>query len=264
MPRVLFHPKFRRLAGCALVAGATWGCASDESARRAVAELASVQRELAEMRTMHQGNTRELAELGSRMRGLESEAAGLATEIRSAAPELTRARAALEEADAALRARVTRSAPPAPAPAQAPGVASAARAAPATEPTPERLHASAMANVRAREPGQAVLELTDLIARFPRHPLAAAAQLGIGEAYYQQGDCRQALVELGKVVEGYPGSAQVPDALLKIGLCRRSLGEPGGATAAWRRLVSEHPRTDAAARARALLDVRSGAARRSR
>jgi len=114
------------------------------------------------------------------------------------------------------------------------------RSAPATEPTPERLHASAMANVRAREPGQAVLELTDLIARFPRHPLAAAAQLGIGEAYYQQGDCRQALVELGKVVEGYPGSAQVPDALLTIGLCRRSLGEPGGATAAWRRLVSEH------------------------
>src|SRR3990167_6022605 len=118
MPRVLLHPTFRRLAGCALVAGATWGCASDESARRAVAELASVQRELAEMRTMHQGNTRELAELGSRMRGLESEVAGLATEIRSAAPELTRARAALEEADAALRARVTRSAPPAPAPAQ--------------------------------------------------------------------------------------------------------------------------------------------------
>jgi len=73
MPRVLLHPNFRRLAGCALVAGATWGCASDESARRAVAELASVQRELAEMRAMHQGNTRELAELGSRMRGIESE-----------------------------------------------------------------------------------------------------------------------------------------------------------------------------------------------
>ena len=50
---------------------------------------------------------------------------------------------------------------------------------------PKQLFSSAMANFRAHELGQAVLELTNLITRFPDHALAASAQVWIGEAYYQ-------------------------------------------------------------------------------
>jgi tol-pal system protein YbgF len=121
-----------------------------------------------------------------------------------------------------------------------------------------------MANLRAREAGQAVLEFTEIVTRFPRHPLAASAQLAIGEAYQQQGDVRQALIEYRRVTETYAGSPQVPEALLRIGLCQRTLGDARAAVATWERLAREHPKSAAAARARALLDSRRSAGRAAR
>ena len=128
----------------------------------------------------------------------------------------------------------------------------------------EQLFSAAMANLRAQEPGQAVLELTDLIARFPDHALAASAQLWIGEAYYQQRDYRQSLVELKRVLDGYPKSRQVADALLKTGLCHRALGDGAAARTAWEQVVREHSGSPAAGQARSLLGTRESAARSGR
>ena len=147
---------------------------------------------------------------------------------------------------------------PAPPPAGAPrGAARSAQSA-------EQLFSAAMANFRAQEHGQAVLELTDLIARFPDHTLAASAQLGIGEAYYQQRDFRQSLVELKRVLDSYPRSRQVADALLKIGLCHRALGDGAAARTAWEQVVREHSGSPAAGQARSLLGTRESAARSGR
>ena len=147
---------------------------------------------------------------------------------------------------------------PAPPPAGAPrGAARSAQSA-------EQLFSAAMANFRAQEPGQAVLELTDLIARFPDHALAASAQLWIGEAYYQQRDYRQSLVELKRVLDGYPKSRQVADALLKTGLCHRALGDGAAARTAWEQVVREHSGSPAAGQARSLLGTRESAARGGR
>jgi len=120
-----------------------------------------------------------------------------------------------------------------------------------------------MANFRAREHGQAVLELTDLITRYPSHGLAPAAQLWIGEAYYEQRDYQQALMELKRVSEAYPRSPQVADALLKSGLCQRALGDRSAATSAWEQVIREHPESAAARQARTLLGSRDSAARGS-
>lgn len=128
----------------------------------------------------------------------------------------------------------------------------------------EQLFSAAMANFRAQESGQAVLELTDLIARFPDHKLAPAAQLWIGEAYYQQRDYRQSLVELKRVLDGYPKSPQVADALLKSGLCHRALGDRAAARTAWEQVVRDHSSSAAAGRARSLLGSRESAARSGR
>src|SRR4029077_3301181 len=91
----------------------------------------------------------------------------------------------------------------------------------AREVSPEKLYASAMANFRSEDNGQAVLEFRELVDRFPQHPLASNSQYWVGEGYYRQRDFRQALGEFQKVVDGYPQSAQVPEALLKLGLCYR-------------------------------------------
>jgi tol-pal system protein YbgF len=147
----------------------------------------------------------------------------------------------------------------APSPAGKPAV----RPAPVAAPSAEKIFSAAMANFRAQEHGQAVLELTDLITRYPSHGLAPAAQLWIGEAYYEQRDYQQALIELKRVSEAYPRSPQVADALLKTGLCQRALGDRSAATSAWEQVIREHPESAAAGQARTLLGSRDSAARGS-
>jgi tol-pal system protein YbgF len=135
---------------------------------------------------------------------------------------------------------------------------------PRSEQSAEQLFSAAMTNFRAQESGQAVLELSDLIARFPDHALAPSAQLWIGEAYYQQRDYRQSLVELKRVLDGYPKSPQVADALLKSGLCHRALGDRAAARTAWEQVVREHSSSAAAGQARSLLGTRESASRSGR
>src|SRR5439155_1543696 len=116
------------------------------------------------------------------------------------------------EAGRETRARVRPLATPPPAPPVAPPPArpAAAQSAPpverpAREPhepravAPERAYAAAMASFRANEHGQAVLDLLDFLARYPKHPLAGNAQYCIGEAYYVQHDQPQTLVEFQNV-----------------------------------------------------------------
>lgn len=153
------------------------------------------------------------------------------------------------------------SAPAAPATLPAPAAPKESKGGPRSAQPAEQLFAAAMANLRAQEPGQAVLELTDLIARFSDHALVPSAQLWIGEAYYQQRDYRQSLVELKRVLDGYPKSPQVADALLKSGLCHRALGDRAAARTAWEQVVREHSSSAAAGRARSLLGTRESAAR---
>ena len=89
--------------------------------------------------------------------------------------------------------------------------------------------------------------------RFPQHPLASNSQYWVGEVYYRQRDFRQALVEFQKLADGYPQSAQVPEALLKLGLCHRALKDTAAARESFERVVKGYPGTDAASQARTLL-----------
>jgi tol-pal system protein YbgF len=135
------------------------------------------------------------------------------------------------------------------------------REVPARAESPEHAYAAALATFRAREHGQAVLDFLDVIAKHPRHPLAANAQYWIGEAYYVQRDYRQALAEFQKVPEVAPGSAKAADALLKIGLCQRNLRDEARARQTWQRVVRDFPQSEAAIKARGFLKPEAGAAR---
>ena len=108
-----------------------------------------------------------------------------------------------------------------------------------------------MGTFRAREHGQAVLDLLDFLARYPGHSLAGNAQYWIGEAYYVQHDYRQALVEFQKVLDF--GAGKIPEALVKIGLCHVSLRDANRARQTWQRVVREYPQSESAGAARALL-----------
>jgi tol-pal system protein YbgF len=237
------------------------------------------------MKNTQDAQAQELARLAGDVKAMDAQQAFLVAEIKHLSEQIAKLNSSLSEAEGAIRSlRATpvppesRPAPPfvpppapalapVPIPAPAPRPAAPSAGAPAAAALPsrnaeaDRIFAAALARLRAGDDGQAALEFTGFVAQFPSHPQAAAAQNHIGEAYYRQRDYRQALGEFQKTVDGYTQVAQVSEALLKIGLCQRSLGDPARAKAAWEQVVKQFPKSDAARQARALLAARPAGGR---
>ncbi|NNC64215.1 MAG: tol-pal system protein YbgF [Gammaproteobacteria bacterium] len=81
---------------------------------------------------------------------------------------------------------------------------------------------------------------------FPSSPLADNAQYWLAETYYVQRQFTTALPAFELVVNAYPNSIKLPDALLKIGFCNYELSQWDQARAALERVVREFPDTTAA------------------
>lgn len=197
---------------------------------RAAADLTRVSGQVSELEA-------QLRELATGLGESRAEVAALRTRLAEAEEATRRARAETERLQQALEA----------ARAERP-----VREEP--RPAAEAAYAAALASFRGREHGQAVLEFQDFLARYPGHPLGPSAQFWIGEAFFVQRDYRRALREFAKVLE-LGGDGMAPEALLRIGVCHSRLREPERARQAWRRVVTDFPHSDAADRARALLDT---------
>jgi tol-pal system protein YbgF len=230
--------------------------AASAALRRELGDLAA---RLAKLDTALGDNAKALASLEGKLVAVEGTAAATAASL-----------AALETKVAAAQAVAVPPPVPPPAPKRAalPAPVATAVPAPLASPPPrdgiapratasseaERAYAAALATFRAREHGQAVLDLLDFLGRYPKHSLAPAAQYWIGEAYFLQRDYRQAIVEFEKVLEHGTTNTKIPDALLRAGMAWRRLRDPERARQAWQRVVQEFPRSEAAQRARTLLD----------
>lgn len=81
---------------------------------------------------------------------------------------------------------------------------------------------------------------------FPSSPLADNAQYWLAETYYVQRQFTTALPAFLEVVETYPQSSKLPDALLKIGFCNYELQQWEEAQNALQRVAREFPATTAA------------------
>lgn len=101
---------------------------------------------------------------------------------------------------------------------------------------------------------QRLAEAEDGFARFlaanADSDLADNAQFWLGECALRRGDVAGALAGFRAVVERYPEGNKVPDALLKIGFCLASLGEPESAATVYGELLLRFPETAAAETAR--------------
>jgi tol-pal system protein YbgF len=269
---------------CGVAAAALAGCTSGRGAHTPQ-DAPPARVTLADMKNTQDAQAQELARLAGDVKAMDAQQAFLVAEIKHLSEQIAKLNSSLSEAEGAIRSlRATpvppesRPAPPfvpppapalapVPIPAPAPRPAAPSAGAPAAAALPsrnaeaDRIFAAALARLRAGDDGQAALEFTGFVAQFPSHPQAAAAQNHIGEAYYRQRDYRQALGEFQKTVDGYTQVAQVSEALLKIGLCQRSLGDPARAKAAWEQVVKQFPKSDAARQARALLAARPAGGR---
>jgi tol-pal system protein YbgF len=230
------------------------GCASRSSVRQLQSELTVVRKEVAALRQAHEETAREAARTRGEVNALETQIKELVATVGRATADVGRLTSQVVATDQdvkRLRADLAPKPTPAALPVEAPRE-------PVVRPgAPEVAFNQALAMFRAREHGQAVLEFLDFIGKYPRHPLAAAAQYWIGEAYFVQRDYRQALVELQRVLEYPSPNTKAADALFEIGLCHVLLHDTAQARRYWQRVVKEYPDSDAATSAKRMLAGRA-------
>lgn len=96
----------------------------------------------------------------------------------------------------------------------------------------------------------------DFLRSFPTSPRAAEAQLGLGDAYYEEGVIYGdstlldlAIVQYDIVLQRYPNSATTVDALHKKGLAQIGLGDEAAARDTLGQLIEDHPESIQALRA---------------
>lgn len=143
--------------------------------------------------------------------------------------------------------------PPVAPPAAVAGAAGAAPTQAAPPPAPARPVGTDQQNyqaafdlMQARKYDEAGNAFTDFLTGFPQSPLADNAQYWLGEMYYVRGQYQTALAQFQKVIDSYPQSAKLPDALLKIGYSQAELGNRDAARTALQQVTRRYPDTTAA------------------
>jgi tol-pal system protein YbgF len=109
---------------------------------------------------------------------------------------------------------------------------------------------AALALVRAGRCEDALGAFSAFLVRYPDHPHADNAMYWRGECFLQRGETQRAISEFEGLLARFPAGNKVPDALYKLSLGRRRLGDTAGADEAARRLLEEHPDSEPALRMR--------------
>jgi len=201
------------------------------------------------------GVTGSLDELKKEVRALRDETSALKSEVAALRELLTK------EAEPKAPAAGTRTEPPA---EQASGPASDDEIALPAQ-TDFRLieeavtlYNDAFSHYASGESTQALLEFQELLVRFPTAEVADNAHYWIGQIYFERASFERALEAYQEVVQDYPSSDKLPEALLKAGLCLEKLGRSEDAKQVFKRLVLSHPDSEAATVAKEHLTDKGG------
>ena len=101
---------------------------------------------------------------------------------------------------------------------------------------------------------QAAIALQQFMVAFPASSLSDNAQYWLAETHYVTQNYQQALPEFQVVMDRYPDSRKIPDALLKIGYCNFELKRYDASRKALSAVVATYPETTAARLAGQRLD----------
>lgn len=115
--------------------------------------------------------------------------------------------------------------------------------------TDQQAYDAAIALIEGGRYPEAQAAFESFLATYLASPLRSNAQYWLGEAHYAQLSFRTALAEFQRVVDDYPTSAKLPDALLKIGFSNQALGNRDAARQTLMQVMREYPDTEIAARA---------------
>ena len=197
-----------------------------------------------------------LVQLATELDQLRAESQALRGEIETLRFETTnsddRQRELYVDVDRRLQALeiAPRAFEPPPVAPQAGGFAAAEPSVPPVAARPagsdQQSYQAAFDLIQARKYPEAGRAFTEFLAVYPTSPLADNAQYWLAETQYVQRQFSAALPEFRKVVEQYPQSAKMPDALLKVGYCQIELGDTAAARTSLQDVMRQFPDTTAA------------------
>ena len=87
---------------------------------------------------------------------------------------------------------------------------------------------------------------TEFLKKWSKDPLVGDAHYGLGETYFSESRCREALFEYGKVVQEHPKASTAPDAYLRSSECFAKLKMKDESRLALEELVKGYPKSAAA------------------
>lgn len=130
--------------------------------------------------------------------------------------------------------------------AAAPAAASATPSAPADPQAENAAYDAAFGKFRAGDYAGSITGFSAFLKQYSGSKLAPNAQYWIGNAYTAQRDYKRAIAEQQKLVNNYPDSSKVPDAMLNIATSQQELGDAAAAKKTLQDLVARFPLTNAA------------------
>jgi tol-pal system protein YbgF len=236
------------------------GCASSDpywnSADKRLAEDTELRERVVRLESELAAAAQSRAALEARAAGLERELTALRAAGGASAASPTGERApgteAPEPAMPRERAEIEQSDLDEAQPAGDPA-GSAAATTPDGSQGPRELYERSLQQLDLDREAEAEAGFRRFLAENPTSDLADNAQFWLAESALRRGDTAAALAGFRAVVENYPEGNKVPDALLKVGYCLASLGEPESAATVYAELLARFPQSAAAETARARL-----------
>ncbi len=133
------------------------------------------------------------------------------------------------------------------APTAVPAPATAMPTTPAANPDQEQAaYQKAFNLLKDGHYDDAIAAFHDMLSTYPGGKLEDNAQYWIGEAHFAARRFREAATEFGKVINNYPQSPKVPDAMLKLGFSYYELADWSKARDTLEQLKGRYPQSTAA------------------
>jgi len=104
--------------------------------------------------------------------------------------------------------------------------------------------------LKAGKYDSAISGFNSMLGKWPQGSFADNAWYWLGESQYVKRQYKQALDSYAALIERFPASPKVPDALFKSGLTQAELKQTDQAKASWRRVMKDYPNSNAAGLAR--------------
>jgi tol-pal system protein YbgF len=223
----------------------------DTQGKRQTDLYQDLDRRLTDLATQDKQQTDLYQSLDRRLTELASRAPQVATPSTPPAPAPKLAEVKQQHATAAASANTSPSAgqnASSAATVQAAAQQPAAQASDEPDPLAEtKAYEAALNYFRAADYQGAVAAFKSFYKTYPRSTLAANALYWSGYSYYAMGSYKAALTQQQKLLEDFPTSNKVPDAMLNLARCQEELKELPAAKKTLQELIAKYSGTNAAA-----------------